>query len=232
MPLDFPNSPSTNDTFTSGGITWKYDGAKWRLLAGSGTPTYETSLPGSPVDGQEIYYAADATNGVIWHLRYRSGGGTYKWEFVGGSPLYQTGLDRSVTNQTAFATVGQNASTTGSLPTDPISVTLPLAGEYLVEQNATLFVAVGTAARFVALSAAITNSSDIVQTAASDSNGPAIESGGFSSPSGNMAAAVYQRHIYTVTTAGWKLWEQFRTGGNYTGQAWRRRFSVTPVRVG
>ena len=33
--IDFPNSPSTNDTFSSGGVTWRYDGTKWRIVAGS-----------------------------------------------------------------------------------------------------------------------------------------------------------------------------------------------------
>jgi hypothetical protein len=33
---------------------------------------YVTALPPGPVNGQEVFYAADATNGVIWHLRYRS----------------------------------------------------------------------------------------------------------------------------------------------------------------
>ena len=51
-----------------------------------------SALPGSPFDGQEIYYqnAAMATAGTVWHLRYRSGGGTYKWEFLGGPPIIAT----------------------------------------------------------------------------------------------------------------------------------------------
>src|SRR4030095_11342304 len=47
-----------------------------------------SALPGSPFDGQEIYYLADATNSVIWHLRYRAGSSSaYKWEFIGGMYL-------------------------------------------------------------------------------------------------------------------------------------------------
>ena len=48
--------------------------------------TLVTSLPGSPTDGQEIYYQADSSNGIIWHLRFRSvasgGDVTYGWEYV------------------------------------------------------------------------------------------------------------------------------------------------------
>ena len=29
MAINFPNSPSTNDTFTAGSITYKWDGVKW-----------------------------------------------------------------------------------------------------------------------------------------------------------------------------------------------------------
>lgn len=29
MPIDFPNSPTTNDTYTVGDRTWVYDGEKW-----------------------------------------------------------------------------------------------------------------------------------------------------------------------------------------------------------
>lgn len=31
MPLDFPNTPSTNDTYSSGGRTWQYNGTSWVL---------------------------------------------------------------------------------------------------------------------------------------------------------------------------------------------------------
>ena len=31
MAIDFPNTPSTNQTFSSNGRTWLYDGAKWVL---------------------------------------------------------------------------------------------------------------------------------------------------------------------------------------------------------
>lgn len=30
MPIDFPNSPSVNDQFVSGGRTWIWDGSVWK----------------------------------------------------------------------------------------------------------------------------------------------------------------------------------------------------------
>lgn len=86
-----------------------------------------TALPSNPVDGQKFAYIADATNGVIWHLRYRSASASiYKWEFVGGPNL-----------SSAVDTLQQN-TTTGwqNLATDGPSVTLPLAGDYLISIGA------------------------------------------------------------------------------------------------
>ncbi len=39
MPLDFPNSPSNNDTYNAGGKTWLYNGSAWVLIGVS------TALP-------------------------------------------------------------------------------------------------------------------------------------------------------------------------------------------
>jgi len=87
-------------------------------------PPLVSSLPGTPVDGQEIYYLADPTNGVIWHLRYRAASASpYKWEFVGGSELRAwvgTG------DTTTSPTLGNLVSTPG--PT----IFNPLVGDYLV----------------------------------------------------------------------------------------------------
>ena len=127
MPLDFPDSPTTNDTYTFGGVTWKYDGAKWRLLAGSSVPQFVSTLPTSPVDGQEIYYAANATDGVIWHLRYRSGAsGDYKWEYLGGASLsIYSGANPSAS---------LSANTWSHIST-PQEISVPLAGDHVARYS-------------------------------------------------------------------------------------------------
>jgi hypothetical protein len=33
--IDFPNTPSVNDTFTSGNTTWQYNGVSWSLVQSS-----------------------------------------------------------------------------------------------------------------------------------------------------------------------------------------------------
>lgn len=93
------------------------------LQGASGAAPLVTALPGSPIDGQEVYYQADATNGVVWHLRYRSGATTYKWEFLGGPPLYA----ESNTEETVGA-----AWTAATNP----RITVPLSGIYMVHGGA------------------------------------------------------------------------------------------------
>lgn len=56
MAIDFPNSPTTNQIFTSGGKTWVYDGTVWTLrssLAGPGGIT-STELANSSVTTDKI----------------------------------------------------------------------------------------------------------------------------------------------------------------------------------
>jgi hypothetical protein len=56
MAIDFPNSPATNEIFTSGGKTWVYDGTVWTLrssLAGPGGIT-STELANSSVTSDKI----------------------------------------------------------------------------------------------------------------------------------------------------------------------------------
>jgi hypothetical protein len=88
---------------------------------GAQLPVYAERLPDTPRDGQEIYYAADAANGVIWHLRYRSGAsGSYKWEYLGGPSLYG-------------ANMGQSSRTLASWDTPTgggFTRSVPLAGVY------------------------------------------------------------------------------------------------------
>lgn len=95
-------------------------------------PTFVTNLPSSPVDGQEIYYQADATNGVIWHLRYRTGSASsYKWEFVGGSSLSAVAGSRSWGTRQTY-----NSLTYGDLATVGPSIVVPLGGDYRCEIKA------------------------------------------------------------------------------------------------
>lgn len=103
----------------------KYKLAASRLKARqNAAPSFVSTLPSAPYDGQEVHYIADATNGVIWHLRYRSGSAnSSKWEFDGGSPLHTE-------NFGGGSIVPANGFTTGLSANTLSGVTLPLAGDY------------------------------------------------------------------------------------------------------
>ena len=43
MAIDFPNSPSVNDTHTSAGVTWKWDGTTWKAEGVTSSYTLPTA---------------------------------------------------------------------------------------------------------------------------------------------------------------------------------------------
>jgi hypothetical protein len=53
MALDFPASPNINDTYTSGGVTWTWDGATWKVLGRFQFTSSETDpiFTASPANG-------------------------------------------------------------------------------------------------------------------------------------------------------------------------------------
>ena len=52
MAINFPDSPANNDTFTSGGKTWLYNGASWTLLTLTQNVVLANSITSSAiVDG-------------------------------------------------------------------------------------------------------------------------------------------------------------------------------------
>jgi hypothetical protein len=80
-----------------------------------------TALPAQPVDGQEVYYVADGTARILWHLRYRKA--AVGWEYMGGEPL--PAFDSTQTTRAA--------NTFGDFGVAGPSVTAPLAGDYMVD---------------------------------------------------------------------------------------------------
>lgn len=167
------------------------------------------SLPGSPVDGQELYYLADTTNGVVWHLRYRSGSASaYKWEFVGGGALYSEVTTVETTTSGTFvdlATVGP-------------SITLPLAGDYDYDFSALESAASQTAivgAKFGA--AAVSLADEAFVTNSASGNSSSIASGQRRKLA--LAASTVVKLQYTVT-------------GGATATFQQRHLAIMPVRVG
>lgn len=95
-----------------------------------------SSLPGSPVDGQECYYqnTAMAAFGLTWQFRYRAGSASgFKWEFIGGPPWTEM---LQISEQRSNAAYGHLATVGPQIP-------IPLTGEYLIAWGARIQSAVG-----------------------------------------------------------------------------------------
>jgi len=84
-------------------------------------PTYGTTLPATPVDGQEHILVDSTTNPTYqWHFRYNaSSSSAYKWEFVGGSELRSDVGTSETTSSASYVEL-----------TTPQRLTLPRAGDY------------------------------------------------------------------------------------------------------
>lgn len=92
-----------------------------------GVPKVVTALPSTPVDGQEVYL--QLSDRRLWHLKYDAGQSSgRKWAFIGGPPLSNEVLTLETTTSPSYT----NLTTTG--PT----LTVPVAGEYEIELQATL----------------------------------------------------------------------------------------------
>lgn len=167
-----------------------------------------SSLPSSPYNGQEIYYLADDSNGIVWHLKYRStSASSYKWEFLGGDPLY---------DYVASAGSGLiSTSYTTYSPSGPV-VTSPLAGDYIVDMAATLHA--GGAGRTMTMSYSIGG------TAANDNWRLILQDSNYTS--------LMARHKQTGISAGATFFGQYKTGTAATGFAQARSLSLRPIRVG
>lgn len=199
-----PDSSITSAKLASESVTSS------KLAIGATSATYVTSLPGSPVDGQEVYYAADATSGVIWHLRYRSAASTHKWEFVGGSPIHA--------NRPATTGASRNSATYGDLSDSALpSISLALAGDYLVTFGCTLFRSTTTSAvSFVTAN---------VTTPANDDQAAVLYA-----PSSDVNTAVSKTFVLSNVSAASTLKLYFRASAGSVG-ADRRHITVNPIRV-
>lgn len=170
-----------------------------------------TSLPASPVDGQEIRFLADALNGIVWSLRYRAvAAGAYKWEFIGGSPLFSwTDTDETVAN-TSNSIVDLGG---------PLATVLPLAGDYHVEVD-------------VILQAPASNVQTNVWifTGANGSGGANLIASEPWIGTGPYGSKVEIRARLNALAAGTIRLRASTNGGSIN---WiRKSFKVTPVRVG
>lgn len=207
---------------TAGAPTWtllfSVDNAGMASVPGWTSGKIVTSLPttgpagGALVDGQECYYLADATNGVVWHLKYRAAeAGSYKWYCVGGPPLLNVVEAAESKATTAY----------GDLATVGPTVTTPLAGDYIMEMSAAVASLVAGANRlFISpkKNAVVTNDADGAET----------------SPAGGTVNTdvAYRRKKLTGLAAGDVFKLQYGALNATSHSFGNRALQVMPIRVG
>ena len=195
---------------TDENVLYRDHGTGWTTVS-TGAPVL-IALPASPVSGQEISYLADATNGVVWRLKYRSASASvYKWEFIGGPPLFAEVTANEATSSTTYVAL----ATAGPV------VTLPLAGDYDVAVGAQIIS--GAAAGAVA-----SMSYDIGATAAVQADAAELSS---TFTGGDRIQGNVMRERRKTGLAAVALTAKYRTSaanGTFNSR-WMR---VTPVRVG
>jgi len=123
MPLNFPESPETNDTYISGATTWQYDGTAWNIVSSVNPAEIPNAFSNISVSGQDAVQAEVPTDTVT---------------FVGGTGVTITtnaetdtvtftgsGGGGDAVTQNLFATI---AGDTGSTTADSATDTLTIAG--------------------------------------------------------------------------------------------------------
>jgi hypothetical protein len=170
-----------------------------------------TALPASPIDGQEIYFVANAATGVVWHLRYRAASASaYKWEYVGGESL----LSEIVTQEG----LGVSAAY-GNFPTIGPQVPIPLSGDYRLHYAAYMTTGITTNAKvFVSIHLGV--------GVASDDDALVIIT-----PANGGLGASCAREARKTLTAAQTLTMQGRSDVDL-GSAGRRVLGLVPFRVG
>jgi hypothetical protein len=176
-----------------------------RATTGASSSTYTIGNQ----EGDEIYFPADPSNGVIWRFRFKSSSSSsYKWEFVGGSPLLVTAADVTLTQGTGPI---YNAGTTA------LSWTTTVGGDFDITmgllQNATnlSYTAIAGGATITATDA------DAIYNAVS----------------GSTNAAYLTRTLRkTALPSGLTITMQHKGAASSTTTYSNRSLRFTPVRVG
>lgn len=181
------------------------------LIEAPNHPTLVTSLPSSPVDGQEIYLQTSsmALDGVRWHLAYREASlSPYKWEFVGGGSLRSWAQTQVSTSGTTYVDLSGGPS-----------LTIPVAGDYIFTFSVQQWANTALDSARAALKIGSTATTD-------DESAPTVSStaGAFHNPSRTM--------MRNVQTAGSVCKLQYRGSSANSVEFMRRELLAYPVRVG
>jgi hypothetical protein len=191
----------------------------------AGTPGYGTSLPASPINGQETILVDNTSNpSYVWRFRYNNGSTSpYKWEFIGGSgyaAVVQAGF-------TGTWSIGDYTYHDGGGPT----LTVPRSGDYDIVSQAQISSARNQGGAY---NAALM-SYDIGATAAVDSDAVASMASSDPGVQSQFDALPHQYRLNRKTFgAGTVLTAKYRHA-NYADagmpQFQHRAIAITPIRV-
>jgi microcystin-dependent protein len=175
----------------------------------TGTPTPRvTALPGSPFDGQEIAYVANAVQGIVWHLKYNPGSASpYKWEFLGGGSLYHN-------VPTDQGRVGGGAA--GDLATIGPTLSPPLAGDYEYVASMSTYITSSIGFTYFVLTATSAVAEDLAS---------------FTHSGINQSSTVALNGKLLAHPAGGEVRMQYYSQVS-NGQFRFRKLSIRPIRVG
>jgi len=183
---------------------------------GGSTPTLVAALPGSPTEGQEVYFqnAAMEADGIVWHLRYRgknadnsNNASAYKWEVLGEpAPLWAEDPNVTTTNQTGNVD-----------PSNPVTKNLPLAGDYMIEHGWSGSNNAANGTNYQALTIGGANT--------------VLDDAQMSEANANLLMGAHRklRKLAQAAGAAVKIQHRVNTG---TGTFYRRYLAITPIRVG
>ena len=159
------------------------------------------------IDGQDYYYLASASLGVVWHFKYRSASASsFKWEFVGGAPLYSEQVTGESTSSTTFVALASG------LP----QVTVPLAGDYLVRHGAQASAGSAvTAQSGISINAATPNAADIISDTVAGVS---------------YVADMFRERVMTSLAVSAVLQQRYAGSAAVATNYAQRFLSITPVR--
>jgi len=174
------------------------------------TLSYGTSLPSSPVDGQEFTLVDSLTNPFWqWRFRYNAGNSTaYKWEFIGGAPLV---ANTFVGNETLTAV------STWSTPPTLTDIVVPRTGVYTSEHGVTFYAGAGACAMQGGIADATV------------SNTPITADSRVYIAAGGQPATIGAKYPVTVTVSHVLRFVYNQTAAN--GLISQRFIGITPIRV-
>lgn len=186
---------------------------------GYSIPGFGTALPGSPNDGDLFILVDNVTTPTYsWMVRYVAAKASNKWVFIGGAParsFVQTNETTSSTSFTALATAGP-------------SVTVPVAGDYLVEWGSWVYPNSADDINSNGFHGYDVGGTGAVDTTAIIFLSTIIEGGTNSNRSGGTGAS---QRVHTGLAASTALVSKYRVTGN-TWNFQQRWMHVTPIAIG